>query len=835
MRTGNTPQYPVMRFSSLKLIAVFIILAGVVAVPFYSARSSSLHKRRGADSAAAGLKVPQIGASSLATSKAATLVAPLSLAQPLPFVEGIATFNSNCVTPQTDFFLGETVCAKASGVQSALFPWRVLWVDPQGLVRQSDAASTDDSTTYTYTLPATATSTVNFETVDNRGNWSVKLARSNGAIRQTAPFAVHETNNPISDVFIQKVVHSESSSVSSGDNISFSIIIGNRGPDSAAAVHLVDSIPAGGSLVSFSQNSGPSCVPADTNIPNDCTIATVTNGDRAEFTIVYNTGAASPGDYETSATVSTTTTESNTDNNTSTAKYSVTASNGNTTCQLICPDNITVSANTTESSQRGAHVNYDPPITSGDCGSVSSTPVSGSFFPVGTTTVNVTSETGGGSCTFTITVEEHGGTASINCPDDITADADSNCESTVNAGTATGGGDNVTVTGSRSDGKPMYTCDANGTNCTRNSSDAPFSAGTTTITWTAYSHDQAGPYTSTDDEESHRTSSASCTQRVTVNDTTPPVIGATNQTVSADANCQAVVPDYSTTVTDNCACDSSDSTEACAGHPHVVVTQDPAPGTVVGLGPHTIHITANDGSSNNGGAGNTSTKDITLTVVDTTPPTFTFVPGAITAYTGPGATSCSAMVDPGTATATDNCGSVTITRSPSGNTFGVGTTTITWTATDGNGNSVTATQAITVIDNTPPTITTNGVVPSMWPPNHKYSTFTVGNFVTSVFDNCGGISVSDVNIVQVTSDETENGNGDGNTLNDIIIASNCKSVQLRSERDGGGNGRVYTITFRVTDTHGNSTTATGKVVVPHNPGETPVDSGVHYTVNGSCP
>ena len=45
-------------------------------------------------------------------------------------------------------------------------------------------------------------------------------------------------------------------------------------------------------------------------------------------------------------------------------------------------------------------------------------------------------------------------------------------------------------------------------------------------------------------------------------------------------------------------------------------------------------------------------------------------------------------------------------------------------------------------------------------------------------------------IDKVTSDEIENGNGDGNTMNDIVIAGDCKSVQLRSEREGNGDGRV---------------------------------------------
>jgi hypothetical protein len=226
-----------------------------------------------------------------------------------------------------------------------------------------------------------------------------------------------------------------------------------------------------------------------------------------------------------------------------------------------------------------------------------------------------------------------------------------------------------------------------------------------------------------------------------------------------------------------------------------------------------------------------------ITVTDGTPPTIAAPPDVV-AYTGPGATTCDTVVSNavlGTATASDNCAGVTVSRTPSGNTFPVGTTTITWKATDWAGNTATATQTVTVIDNTPPVITTNGQTPSMWPPNHRYQTFQLTQFVTGASDNCGGVGINDVVIAKVTSDEIENGNGDGNTTNDIVIAGDCKSVQLRSEREGNGNGRVYTITFKVTDTHGNVGTATARVVVPRNPGETAVDSGVSYTVNGTCP
>jgi hypothetical protein len=128
----------------------------------------------------------------------------------------------------------------------------------------------------------------------------------------------------------------------------------------------------------------------------------------------------------------------------------------------------------------------------------------------------------------------------------------------------------------------------------------------------------------------------------------------------------------------------------------------------------------------------------------------------------------------------------------------------------------------------------------MWPPNHAYQTFNVTDFVASASSSCDtSVDVNDVVIQKVSSDEPEENpaGADGNTLNDIVIAPDCKSVQLRRERDGNLNGRVYTITFKVTDSFGNSTTATVKVFVPINNNGTAVDNGAAagYTVNSLCP
>ncbi|MFZ0063073.1 MAG: hypothetical protein WAL47_13665, partial [Pyrinomonadaceae bacterium] len=139
-------------------------------------------------------------------------------------------------------------------------------------------------------------------------------------------------------------------------------------------------------------------------------------------------------------------------------------------------------------------------------------------------------------------------------------------------------------------------------------------------------------------------------------------------------------------------------------------------------------------------------------------------------------------------------------------------------------------------DSTPPVITLHTTEIKLWPPNHRYHSFTVSDFVLSASDaGDPGVNLSSVYILKVTSDEVAKADGGGNTLKDILVAADCKSVQVRAERSSSGDGRVYTITFKVRDASGNSTTATARVVVPLSQGVNSIDSGPNYTVNSSCP
>jgi hypothetical protein len=98
--------------------------------------------------------------------------------------------------------------------------------------------------------------------------------------------------------------------------------------------------------------------------------------------------------------------------------------------------------------------------------------------------------------------------------------------------------------------------------------------------------------------------------------------------------------------------------------------------------------------------------------------------------------------------------------------------------------------------------------PSIWPPNHKLVEVTVAYTVT---DNCGPVTSS----LTVSSNEPENGIGDGDAAPDWII-NDAHHVQLRAERAGTGEGRIYTITITSTDSAGNSSSQTTQVVIPKN-------------------
>lgn len=202
--------------------------------------------------------------------------------------------------------------------------------------------------------------------------------------------------------------------------------------------------------------------------------------------------------------------------------------------------------------------------------------------------------------------------------------------------------------------------------------------------------------------------------------------------------------------------------------------------------------------------------DTTFTIDDTLPPDIT-APADVTAECeSPGGTA----VDLGTPTVVEICDADVDITNDAPALFALGSTTVTWTATDDAGNDATTTQDVTVVDTTPPVIQSLTASPDvLWPPNHKMVSVVI---TAEVIDACDAVPLC--RIVSVASDEPVNGLGDGDTEPDWIVTGDL-TVDLRAERSGSGDGRAYTIDVECSDASGNEADTSTTVTVPHDKGK----------------
>jgi len=146
----------------------------------------------------------------------------------------------------------------------------------------------------------------------------------------------------------------------------------------------------------------------------------------------------------------------------------------------------------------------------------------------------------------------------------------------------------------------------------------------------------------------------------------------------------------------------------------------------------------------------------------------------------------------------------------------LGSHTIILTVADGKGGTDSDEVVAKIEDTTSPTIALSLNTTSLWPVNHKMHLVASGISASDICDPSPALSVT------VTSNEPDNGKGDGDTEPDWKVVDNGDrtfDVWMRAERSGKSSGRVYTITATATDGSGNSATRVADVTVDHDKGK----------------
>jgi microsomal dipeptidase-like Zn-dependent dipeptidase len=394
----------------------------------------------------------------------------------------------------------------------------------------------------------------------------------------------------------------------------------------------------------------------------------------------------------------------------------------------------------------------------------------GGSYPLGVTSVTLSTSQADvcgvqpGSCTSTVTVYDN--TApSITCPQTQTAECQG-ATTIVEFPTPVVGADNCGVSSFGG--------------CTSKSGDK-FLTGTTDLT--CYSRDDA----ELDAGGLGVPNTASCNFQINVTDTTAPNITCpSNITTECTGNRSAqATPGVAT------------ASDVCAGV--TVSTHDPGS---FPLGTTPLTYTATDEANNK--ASCTSN----VTVQDTIPPQITCPPTKTVECTG----NHAAPVTPTAATGSDICTPVSFTG-PAAGSYPLGTTPVTYKVTDEVGLNASCSTSIVVQDTTPPTITSVQVTPvvleTLWPPSHKMKTVTLAVATSDICDTVKPVC----QISQITSNEPIDGLGDGDTAPDWELLGGLQA-NLRAERSGTGNGRIYTLKVTCSDQAGNQSVGSTVVMVP---------------------
>lgn len=450
---------------------------------------------------------------------------------------------------------------------------------------------------------------------------------------------------------------------------------------------------------------------------------------------ITQTGGPSSGSLFQSGVTTIVYTATNSQGDTTTCSFAVTVLDEEPPVVTDCPADIQLNA---QPGSCGAIASWDPPSMDEVCTGTTLVQTigaaSGSTFPIGTSQVAYVATDASGNtstCSFSITVIDTEAPVFTACPADVLVGNDPDqCGAVVSWDPPTSSDLCSSTTISLIQGPP---------------SGSTFPLGVTMITYQAV--DEAG-------------NSSQCSFTVTVEYSDAPVILGClgNFSVPSEpGDCGANVTWTEPTVDLTC--------------PNATITQTAGPpnGSFLTVGTTVVTYTALDD------AGNSSICSFNITVLDQEAPVFSTCPSNISLSNDPGL--CGASVAWTAPFANDNCSGVTVTQTSgaaSGSFFPVGTTTITYTATDASGNTSACSFTITIIDDEAP--------------------LAICTPTTIFLDELGSATL--------TPDQIDGGSSDNCGIVDQIVAPNVFTTP-----------GIHPVTLNVIDAAGNSSTCTTEVEV----------------------
>jgi hypothetical protein len=478
----------------------------------------------------------------------------------------------------------------------------------------------------------------------------------------------------------------------------------------------------------------------------------------------------------------------------------------NTNPQITCPGNQTKDANTGLCYYTTVGSEFDPVSATDNCGvdhiaynltgetsGTGETSLAGIHLSIGVTNITwtVTDACGNtANCNFAVTVNDSQN-PTIECVPNISRNVDaSQCNATVSAADLAPAsyGDNCTVTAANLSWEMTGATTGTGLGLIL---ETQFNTGLTTV-----------KYTITD--ASNNIADCSFTVRVTDN-INPTITCAGDLARNVDAGqCYATVANTALipTYNDNCTVTAANLAWSMAGATTGSGT-GLMPATQFNVGNTVVTYTITDGGNN------TADCNFNVTVTDNIDPVISCVanishnvdPGRCNTTIAASSLAPVSYSDNCTVTAANLSWSISGETSGSGTSlipqtiFNLGTSTITYTVTDGSGRTANCSFTVTITDNIDPTITCDGTITRNVDAGECSATVNASVLAPLAYsDNC---TVTDANLSWALSGATT-GSGSGSMLNTAF------------------NVGTTVVTYTITDGSFNSSTASFDVVVTDN-------------------